>query len=132
MSLVAAGAKRVLEEAFRAAGPDVFVSLHTADPGSTGANEQSGASYVRPELGNLTFPAGSVANVYSASNAARITFATPSADYAAAITHLGLWDASTAGTFYGGWALTRSITPQQTIPLYIDTGQFNLNFATTN
>ena len=132
MALVAAGAKRLLEEAYRAASPDVFVSLHTADPGTTGASEQSGAGYSRPELGNLNFPNSSVSNVYSASNAARINFATPSADYAAAITHIGFWDATSAGTFQGGWSLARSITPQNSIPLYIDAGQLRLTFATAN
>ena len=132
MSLVAAGAKRILEEAFRSASPDIYISLHTGDPGTSGANEQSGASYVRSEVGDLTFPASSVSNVYTARNANRITFPDPTADYGSAITYIGLWDASTAGTFFGAWELSRSITPQNSIPLYIDSGQFFMSFATAN
>ena len=140
MTLTAAGAKRFLEEALRNGSPDIYISLHTGAPGATGANEQAGAAYVREisegtdgsEVRTWTFPAAAVSNVYAATNAVRITFTTPTADYGAAITHFGFWSAETSGTFYGGFALTRNITPQNSIPLYFDPGELEITVATAD
>lgn len=80
----------------------LFISLHTASPGTTGANETSLGSYARV--------AGSfgAASSGSAANDAAITFATDGGG--AAITHFGVWDASTAGNFIRGGALSSSFT----------------------
>lgn len=70
-------------------------SLHTADPSTTGANESSAArqavAFNVDADGDLTLSAslnftGGVAS--------------------GACTHVGLWSASTGGTFRGGFALT--------------------------
>lgn len=79
-----------------------YVSLHTADPGTTGASEVSGGAYARQ--GPTTFTnAGSEPTV--ASNSAIITY--PAATVAwGTITHFGIWDAVTAGNFRGSGAMT--------------------------
>lgn len=71
-----------------------YLSLHTATPGSTGANEVSGGSpaYARKAAAWNAASAGSK----PLSN-------TPTFDVPASttVTHLGFWSASTAGTYYG-------------------------------
>jgi len=66
----------------------VYVSLHSADPGETGANEISGGSYVRK-----------VAAFTAAASGATETSATLTwSDMpAVTLTHVAIWDASTAG-----------------------------------
>ena len=94
----------------------VFIALHTATPGTTGASEASGAgasNYVRVEA-----PAASWGAAVSSSmaNSAAITF--PEGGDAQTITHFSVWSAITAGDFLRGGALTASfaynsnITPQ--------------------
>lgn len=75
-------------------GADWF-SLHTADPGTTGANEVVGGSYTR-EL--VSFPA-------SVSGSSTATGATHDVPAGTTVTHFGRWTASTAGTFFCGGAL---------------------------
>lgn len=84
-------------------GVALYVSLHTADPGTTGANEVSGGSpaYSRQ---SVTWNAASNGNLDSSNQPA---FNVPAAT---TITHFGLWSAATAGTFYGGGALSASET----------------------
>jgi hypothetical protein len=78
-----------------------YVSLHTADPGDSGANEISGGAYARQ--GAVTF-ANAGNNPTVASNSAIITFPVATADWGT-ITHFGVWSASTAGTFRGSGAV---------------------------
>lgn len=73
------------------------LSLHTASPGSGGANECSGGGYARQAVtfnvdadGDLTI------------SATESFTGTPSS----AATHVGLQSASSGGTFRGGYALT--------------------------
>lgn len=70
-----------------------FASLHTGDPSTTGANESTGGSpaYARKAITYAAAATGTKAN------SAAITFDVP----ASTITHVGLWSAVTAGTFYG-------------------------------
>lgn len=89
------------------------VSLHTADPGSTGASEVSGGAYARQAL---TF-GGSAGGVASAT---QVTFDVPAGTY----THFGLWSAATAGTFRAGAALS----PSQTLG---STGQVKVTVTLT-
>jgi hypothetical protein len=79
-----------------------YVSLHTADPGTTGASEVAGGAYARQ--GPVAFAnAGSEPTV--ASNSAIISFPTATANWGTA-TYFGLWTAATAGTFNGSGAIT--------------------------
>lgn len=67
-----------------------FLSLHTAEPGETGANEVAGGSYARQSITFAVAASGAAAN----SSAESFT-GMP----AVTITHAGLWDASTVGNF---------------------------------
>jgi hypothetical protein len=88
---------------FAAAPANVYVSLHTGNPGLTGASEHGAtAAYARQVIG---FGAGN-----PASNAAEVRFPQATSDYSAAITHFGVWDAVSGGNFLGGAALTTSRT----------------------
>lgn len=92
-----------------------YISLHSSDPGLTGASELAGNAYARvaiaPGTGAWSAPAtnGSVRQI---SNSGTVTFPTATtADWATA-THFGIWDASTSGNFLRGAALTASKTVQ--------------------
>lgn len=82
--------------------PDV--SLHSASPGTTGANENANTgSYVRQAC---TWNAASGG---SKTNSTALTFATAGS---VAVTHFGTWSSATygAGTYSIGGALTASVT----------------------
>lgn len=79
----------------------LYLSLHTADPGSTGANEVTGAGYARQAI---TF--GNPVSGVAANTAALSYVNMP----AAVITHLGLWDAPTGGNFRQSGAWSSPIT----------------------
>lgn len=69
-----------------------YISLHTGDPGLTGANEVAGGSYARQ---SATF---SAASGLSNATSADLTWSSmPSAT----ITYVGIFDASTSGNFIG-------------------------------
>lgn len=76
-------------------GAALYVSLHSADPGATGTSETTAGRQ------SATWTAASTGD-FSLSAALNFTGGTASG----ACTHVGLWSASTAGTFYGGFALT--------------------------
>ena len=69
------------------------VSLHTADPGTTGANEVTGGSYAR-----VAVTWGDAASGIKA-NTGDLEFNVPSGT---TVTHVGGWSASSGGTFRGG------------------------------
>ena len=83
-------------------GLGTYVSLHTADPGTTGASEATGGSpaYARQQT---TWTAGSSDGVVSGSE---VTVDAAAATY----THFGIWSAASGGTFVGGGALSSSVT----------------------
>lgn len=78
-----------------------WVSLHTADPGTTGASEATGGSpaYARKQT---TWTAGAADGVSSGS---QVIFNVPAGTY----THAGLWTAATGGTFIGAVSLTSPV-----------------------
>jgi len=80
------------------AGLGTWVSLHTADPGTTGTSEATGGSpaYARKQT---TWTAGASDGVYTGS---QVTIDAPAGTY----TYAGLWSASTAGTFIDKVAIT--------------------------
>lgn len=75
-----------------------YASLHTGNPGITGANEATGGSYAR-QLVSL----GAAASGAS-SNDVALNFTGMPAVGAPGLTHVGLWDAVSAGNFL--WAGT--------------------------
>lgn len=78
-----------------------FVSLHTADPGTTGASEVSGGTYARVAVTWGSASGGSVANTGA------LSINLPASTTAA---YFGIWSASTSGTYYIGGALSPSVT----------------------
>lgn len=82
------------------AGTATHLSLHTASPGTTGANESSGGSpaYARQSVDWNTASGGAIDLDGVA------TFDVP----ASTISHFGVWSAVSGGTFYGGGSLSSS------------------------
>ena len=78
-----------------------FTSLHTASPGTTGANEATGGGYARQAT------SWNAASSGSKTNSGALTFSTTGAT---ANTHVGEFSAVTAGTYGIGAALTSSVT----------------------
>lgn len=75
-----------------------YVSMHTGDPGTTGANEVTGGS---PAYARKGASWGTAANgVVTLSSA--LQFDIPAG---VTVTHFGSWSAAAAGTFVGGDAL---------------------------
>lgn len=73
-------------------GFNAYVSLHTADPGNTGASEVAGGSYAR-QLTGFGAPADD-SGVRAITNAADVDF---TGMPAVTVTHFAVWDAATAG-----------------------------------
>ena len=73
-----------------------YISLHTADPSTTGTSEATGGApaYARKAASWSPSSGGSKAS-------ATVTFDVPAGTY----THFGLWSAISGGTFAGGAAL---------------------------
>ena len=112
---------------FPTALTNVYVSLHTADPGTAGTNNDSTASII----GNAT-RVGIAATGFSSVGAAggggfQVTNSgvcqiTTSAQNSSGVTvtHFGLWDAATSGNFLASGSLTTNVDVQLG-----DTVQFN-------
>lgn len=84
---------------------NIYISLHTADPGTTGASEVVGGSYVR-QLANTSFAAASGGTKSSNAN---VDF---TGMPATTVTHVGIWDddGTPAGNFLVGGALSAQKT----------------------
>lgn len=83
----------------------VYVSLHTANPDEDASGAEvstSGTGYAR--IAGSFSVSGNTATTTSA-----IEYATATADYGT-VTHVGIWDASTAGNMLAYAALTASKT----------------------
>jgi hypothetical protein len=89
---------------------NLYVSLHTASPGATGANECADATYARVAVattaGSWDAPSTGGGG-RTTQNAGTITF--PALTAGVTITHVGLWDAASGGNFLKGGALTASV-----------------------
>jgi hypothetical protein len=72
-----------------------YLSVHTADPGTTGTSEATGGSYARQQNSWGAVSGGSIVGTGK-------TF-TPGAG---TFTYGGYWSAATGGTFLGGFAIT--------------------------
>lgn len=79
-----------------------WVSLHTGDPGSTGASEVTGGSYARQQISLAT-----AANKQAVTDAV-MNFLNMPDTTSTPITHVGLWTLQTAGAFEVGGALAAS------------------------
>ncbi len=100
------GQNQVIDEVYNASVgtfpiADPYVSLHSADPGLTGANELTGGTpaYARKQA------AFDAAAAQHSQNSAAILFDVPAGD----VVGWGIWDAATAGNaFQTGWFSTVS------------------------
>ena len=101
---------------------NVYVSLHTADPGTTGASECAGGSYAR-QLASSSFAAASGSS--KASNA-DINFTSMPA---CTVTHVGIWDASTVGNFLWGGSLSASKTVNSGDTFQLPSGQLTASLT---
>lgn len=93
----------------------IYVALHTASPGETGANEISlGAfpAYVRQDAAK----GGAVASGWAAptngsgTNLLQLIFPVHDGAGAVTATHFSLWDAQSGGNYLGGAALSANRT----------------------
>jgi len=96
--LVAAG-KNLMLSGFT--GTATYVSLHTDDPSTNGANEVTGGTYARQSAAWGSPSNGAV------SNASNIVLNVPAST---TIKFIGYWSASSGGTFYGSRALDTNQT----------------------
>ena len=78
----------------------LFLSLHTATPGATGANEATGGAPAYARKATV------VTATSGTGTSTQVTFDIPAGTY----THFGTWSAATAGTFYGGNPLSATVT----------------------
>ena len=95
MAIAVTATKNTLVTAYIGAG--TWLSLHTADPGTTGTSEATGGS---PAYARKQTSWGGASG--SASTGSQVTFDAPAGTY----TFVGLWSASTAGTFIDKVAIT--------------------------
>ncbi len=80
-----------------------YISLHTASPGTTGANEVSDGGYSRQLHATTSWDAASSA---AAESNVAMTFASMPTT---TVTHWGAWDAASGGNFLFGGALSSSV-----------------------
>lgn len=95
MAIAVTATKNTLVTAYTGTGG--WVSVHTADPGTTGANEATGGS---PAYARKQTTWGGAAS--SASTGSAVTIDVPAGTY----TFAGLWSAATGGTFIDKVAIT--------------------------
>ncbi|WP_282778333.1 MULTISPECIES: hypothetical protein [unclassified Nocardia] len=94
--------RQALADAYAALGPsgtEVYISLHTADPLSTGEGEVSGGEYAR-RSGTWVPGSGGVLSM------AATEFDVPAGTF----THVGLWTAASDGQFLDGAPLSPEVT----------------------
>jgi len=102
----------------------VYVSLHTADPGTTGASEVNSGTHTWYARVAVTRATGSWAapstngSARRTSNSGTVTFAAPTTSVS--VTHMGIWDATTTGNFLWGGALgtTRNLANGDSAPSF--------------
>lgn len=80
-------------------GLGTYISLHTADPGTTGASEATGGS---PAYARKATAWAADTTDDGVRTGSEVTIDLPAGTY----THFGLWSAATAGTFVGGGTIT--------------------------
>ncbi len=109
MTMSATLANRIADYICRAVTPtaltsSVKMSLHTADPGATGASEVATGTYARQAAGYNAAGSGACAL------AATVSFTGIGASGTTTVTHIGLWDSAGTPLFLHGAALSSSVT----------------------
>lgn len=104
----------------------VYISLHTGDPGETGANEvASSNNYSRLAVTNdaTSWPAAASG---AKANGILFTFATPSGSWGT-VSFGGMWDAASGGNFMMGGPLAVSKTINSGDPVTIPIGDYDVS-----
>ncbi|MCA1490087.1 hypothetical protein I6F11_04035 [Ensifer sp. NBAIM29] len=103
----------------------VYVSIHTADPGLTGANEVTTAawpSYARqdPAQGGAVAAGFSSAENKATENLLSLLFSNYDGSGTLTITHFGIWDALTGGNllWYGALTVSKTLNPTDEVIVY--------------
>lgn len=84
-----------------AAALGAYISAHTADPGTTGANEVTGGSYARQLSTFASASSGS-------RSGSQVTIPIPTG---VTVTHVGIWSAASVGVFREGASITSQAFP---------------------
>lgn len=106
------------------AGANIYLSLHTADPGLTGANEVAGAGYARQACAFADDGGDG-----TGTNSGTVTVPVPSSGGPFAITHVAIWDAASAGNCIAGGALSGTINAAAGSSLQWTAGQITLQIT---
>jgi len=104
------------------AKPTPYVALFTTDPTESGTGTEvstSGTGYTRIQATFGTASGGSI------SNSADITFPVATSSFGT-VSHIGIYDAATAGNLLWHGALTTSKTVQSTDQFKISTGSLTI------
>lgn len=116
----------------------LYISLHTADPGETGANElpvsgNYSRAAIASSLANWTATQGGNAGASSGtggatSNSAAANFPVPSANWGL-VTHFAIWDSAAGGNplFYAPLTTSKTINANDSVSFAADT--LNVTFA---
>lgn len=106
-----------------------WVSLHTGDPGTTGASEAAGGAYARKRVNQdgTTSPFWATPASAAMVNSGAITF--PEGGDGDNCTHFGLWTAVTGGNFIRGGALDASFVYGATVTPEFASGALELTEA---
>ena len=99
------GAKQILDDFL--AARTYYVSFHTGDPGTNGANEYTSNNIARVSIGTQTSSAD--ADSADSENDAAIT-SVAAGGATDAITYIGLWTAATGGVFLAKHELASAVT----------------------
>jgi hypothetical protein len=105
-------------------GFNAYVSLHTGDPGNTGASEVTGGSYAR-QLAGFGAPADD-SGVRAITNAANVDF---TGMPAATVTHFAIWDSVSGGESIYKEALAASRTTLAGDTIRFETNQLKVTEA---
>lgn len=103
----------------------VYVSVHTGDPGDTGASEVTGGSMAR-QLCTFTSPGSG----NTTDNNANLEWDFTGQGASKTITYLGYWSAVTAGNFLGNSPLTSSVVMAVGQTMRIPTGDLDVTVVT--
>ena len=104
------------------AEPSIYASLHTGDPGTTGASELTGGSYARVAA-NGDFAAASGQSI--SSNAAITWTNLP----ASTVGWVGFWDAASGGNFLFGMTMSASKTTSSGDTLQANSGNLTATMS---
>ena len=118
----------VKSSTFPTALTDVYVSLHTGDPGTSGTSNDVTAT-IKGSATRTTVSSAAFSSVTSATgggfeitNTGVVQITTSAVNATTqTVTHFGIWDASTGGNFLASGALTTAVGVQLG-----DTVQFNI------